>query len=96
MVDDRSEDGANIHGVGALCQAQGKQFVPASFHQVDIIIVTTGRIKRGKGGRMMDYRYSNTLSCTLLTANSGLVCVGRIKPTGGLRRTLTLRLGRQE
>ena len=49
MVDDRSEDGANIHSVGALCQAQGKQFVPASFHQVNIIIVTTGRFKEAKG-----------------------------------------------
>jgi len=50
MVDDGAEDGANVHGVGALRQAQGKQFVPASLHQVNIIIVTAGRRSHADDG----------------------------------------------
>lgn len=41
MVDNGTEDGTNIHNVGALCQTQGKKFIPASFYQVNVIILTT-------------------------------------------------------
>lgn len=43
MVDDGAQNGTNIHNVGALCQAQGKQFIPAGFHQVYVIVLTAAK-----------------------------------------------------
>lgn len=47
MADNGTEDGTNIHNVGALCQTQGKKFIPASFYQVNVIILTTEKSREG-------------------------------------------------